>query len=1462
MQFISSLLGSKEYAMKLLTIILALILATMTATALTWDGTTNEGCVNFEPLGSCPETTFPLRPSVSYTNTIREDATAYYFDYNGTDMNLSYIQLKTALVNQSASVLFRFPMSVSTQSQINFSDNNNVGYINSPNTNTITFTWKNATGTTETCTDWQRLRTNISYYYISGQELIIATKFTCRAESTGWTELDSTNITFYVTIKGKTLFINAVANNTNINHTSMVEFETESLYNITIFKQDNFTSSSSNFNEFFIINKSFFYTGGAIMDKGKQTLQYSLNPSTLTSATKVSYWPKGVIYTPKTDGTRNVFNSTYYLTVSNNIMDESLYNKNVQTSKYSILQNAWMYEVSNPYTNSLIPHMNNLSKRYYNYGFDMTNSLLASFVQLGAKNPDISNYTYGISKTVAGSLADNLSALGTKLAMYVSLQDIEPTSPYYNNTNYNGYLINATNHSMCMKNNNGSLMFGWLGAEGQDCAGKHERKIDMLSIMLNNITNDWKQRFLYIDVEGGIGIITVDLDSNSSVNGTLENQFVVRKTLFDWIRTNNLFTYTENNVPIWTAGMIDTGEMTKACCSNDVLKGIAPNWDISQINSKMITYQGYIRRFMYYWNNSRDIDYGTENSDRVQYDRYVAQGIVEQQMLHLDSNDGYSHNIPENLTIMHYYSMRYIGVLQYASTISNISYINNSGAYLSLTQGALQTYDFYNPLVYEEWSNGLKVYANLNRTGWWNLSVNGGVRNLPPNGLYAYIWNDTSFEECFNCDNTSSKIVTPDYVYLYVKEGKNVSFSFPTGWYDVYKFYGDDSTNGLAYVMQANMTSILTGDTLILYSHVAEPSESLYHNITNFTDGTSCTNFTFSNGLEWYTKIINLPPNRHVTNAYLYLKGYAIATISNLTSSVRTLNTTDNYTWTLTQGAGTYYTDASLTNVHAAQDTDTSSYTQLVDSHTAYYNINYSVTSLASNINITTRFLGNRIEVYCQNQTSLDWIFVKWYQNNTDVTNDTTSLNASCIQNVANIRISNYLNSGSALNRLYDQVIEYNLLNYSDISYPSNVSIILNNASTIYNYGAANASELNHTVMANITDFINMTSIFPTNLSFRSNTSGIIEVCGLFVHYLNSLNITIYDENTLGLVTDNITVDIWQGDSLQSYWTKDGKITINNTFIGTYNIDFYNANYSKRSYIINYAGSENKNLNAYLANQTNTVTLTIKDKTTNNNLEGAYVEFSRMLGDSWVVVASKLSDITGKAQFSYASSVKYKINVSLTGYNDKLFYLDPILYSTYTVQLDKNTTFYYYLDHEDMRVYISPQSFWAGVQNNITYGVLSPRNLLLSYTWSICYPGGCNTSTGTESGGEMFTLPFNITGATYIDKVMVNFSYTTRQGTNKYMYAYDIQLQGNSPYTWASNAGKTYGTGLLERLIIVTLIVFVTFSLVAMLAGMEAAAVLSMVMLIASVSLGWLPIWGILPSIFIGLILVMSRSSR
>jgi hypothetical protein len=306
----------------------------------------------------------------------------------------------------------------------------------------------------------------------------------------------------------------------------------------------------------------------------------------------------------------------------------------------------------------------------------------------------------------------------------------------------------------------------------------------------------------------------------------------IREGYFNYIRSLGHYTNTENWGGFWTAGMIDSGDGNRRNY-NETDMGEIPDILLTQINNKMHVSQGYLRRMMTGWNDSVTSRWDLAR-DEVNFYRTIAYGIVQKNSPLIDSETRLAHNITENFTILQYYSMKAIADKMYDGSIGNISYVNNSGTYNDLSEAMRQNYNFYNPLIFEEWSNGLRIYANLNRTGWWNFTANSKNINLPPNGLYAYITNDSTFEECFNCDNTSTYVITSDYVYLYPKNGQNVTFSIPKGFYNRTVFYGDDSSNGRRSIGYYYVNSINTNNVEILYP--AENTDIIIEFITDLSN--------------------------------------------------------------------------------------------------------------------------------------------------------------------------------------------------------------------------------------------------------------------------------------------------------------------------------------------------------------------------------------------------------------------------------------------------------------------------------------------------------------------------------------------------------------------------------------------------------------------------------------------------
>jgi hypothetical protein len=317
------------------------------------------------------------------------------------------------------------------------------------------------------------------------------------------------------------------------------------------------------------------------------------------------------------------------------------------------------------------------------------------------------------------------------------------------------------------------------------------------------------------------------------------------------------------------------------------------------------------------------------------------------------------------------------------------------------------------------------------------------------------------------------------------------------------------------------------------------------------------------------------------------------------------------------------------------------------------------------------------------------------------------------------------------------------------------------------------------------------------------------------------LQINIIDENTGLLINDSTTTITLQTNTSEvDYTTTDGTYFFNDIESGTYTVKLDNDIYGTRTYTatINYGLTT---LNAYLSNSSYNVVFTIIDSNTQANIEGATMTMYSYVNGSLELIESHLTDIVGKAQYSFIPSTRYSFEIINAGYETKTFILDPIMYTTYTIALKpSNTQTMQYAD-----IYVS--TYATDIRNNsidnFTITITSPKGSISSYYFNISYPKGNVSVNGSNANGEALTSVINITGAGYYDTLNLTGIYYDSYGNgysiNKY---YSINFDPAVNNTIISNIDKistTYGFGWFERVLIATLITILFAGLIGMFAG-------------------------------------------
>lgn len=491
---------------------------------------------------------------------------------------------------------------------------------------------------------------------------------------------------------------------------------------------------------------------------------------------------------------------------------------------------------------------------------------------------------------------------------------------------------------------------------------------------------------------------------------------------------------------------------------------------------------------------------------------------------------------------------------------------------------------------------------------------------------------------------------------------------------------------------------------------------------------------------------------------------------------------------------------------------------------------------------------------------------------NVDVTNSSPT-NATTYYRV-NVNISNcsygqqYINvtAWDTFGSLTNAEYSYNNMNFLNITAQNAVTSAYITTFLIYQNGSLIGNTTDGFVyVGNLTDANYNYTIVASGFGIEDYQLAAAQTQNFYTYQLygsNSVTITIRDEGTSALILQNVTLS-WSGNN-QSWQnvTSTGSIYVYDLNVTTYQIIFSSSGYGNRVYSVTIGNSTHQTLNAYLVASTTYTVFTVSDFDTDNIIIGATMTMYRYINGSWQTVESKNTDITGKAQFSYQTLTDYRFYVAASGYEDYLFYLTPILYDSYDVKLTRNISLNYSADFDGVNIYYAPGYFLNGLQYNFSMIFSSPEGTLLNYGLQI-FSGTQNwTNTGSNSIGSELITGINVTALSLPGTVLVHYYYETAiRGLKEYTLNLEILTNATANNnTMIQNRDKTYGLGILERLLIVTLIIIIVVGISAIIGQIVAGLGLALFIYGFMYYIGFIPLWTVLITIFGGIIYVMIKT--
>lgn len=542
------------------------------------------------------------------------------------------------------------------------------------------------------------------------------------------------------------------------------------------------------------------------------------------------------------------------------------------------------------------------------------------------------------------------------------------------------------------------------------------------------------------------------------------------------------------------------------------------------------------------------------------------------------------------------------------------------------------------------------------------------------------------------------------------------------------------------------------------------------------------------------------------------------------------------------------------------------------NSSTKYFNIDTAAPVITSNINNSnvknyTNFKATFTDQLPLNFTikdSCNYSFSQAFNgsNKINFTINYSTSNVSCSfgQYHTNITSCDLLNQCSnSLN------LNWNITGILNIS----VFQALNNSAPILNFSVI----INGTYLGNTTTgifLLNTTEQTTFNITISAlgyelksqlvNITSVLQHKSIYLYTFNSISIYIRDENTGLSIYKNVSIKFTSVLGEFTNYTNTSYFYIDNLIANEYTLTFSAQDYNPRNYIVTVGNFSHQTLTAYLVANASYVIFTIMDDDTPDILlANVSTTMYRTINGSWAAVESQYSDITGRVQFQYSPNTNYKFYLSKSDYNDYVFYLSPIYFSEYDIRMTKSIQINYSQDFDGIGLIYAPGIFENNHNTSFNFIFSSPLGTLIDYGFTLTYPGGSSFDNGTNAIGEQLTAWVNISGANIFDTVELEYYYTTTlAGTRTFRVYLPISfINGTGNFSFISNKDLTYGLGIFERVLIATIIILIVVGISTMVGQSVAGLAMGLFVYGYIVYIGFIPLWSILPSMFIGLLFLM-----
>jgi hypothetical protein len=186
------------------------------------------------------------------------------------------------------------------------------------------------------------------------------------------------------------------------------------------------------------------------------------------------------------------------------------------------------------------------------------------------------------------------------------------------------------------------------------------------------------------------------------------------------------------------------------------------------------------------------------------------------------------------------------------------------------------------------------------------------------------------------------------------------------------------------------------------------------------------------------------------------------------------------------------------------------------------------------------------------------------------------------------------------------------------------------------------------------------------------------------------------------------------------------------------------------------------------------------------------------------------------------------------------------------------------MDFNKISLAYSHGPFVDNISNTFNFLIGCPNGTLSSYGYTLTYPGNTSTNSGNFSSGSQLSSNITLIGSTVLDTVRLDYYYVTNiSGRRDFTLLLPITIPNQETNnTLSANKDKTYGMGIMERLLVNTLFLLILVGIATLVGHILAGVALAAFIEGYLAKIGFLPLWVVLPMMFILFLYLIWKSGE